>query len=203
MKARMLTQSLATVTLAVSALLFTGCGKKITRITPDSAVDLSGRWNDTDSRLVAEAMIKDALDKPWIVRYEERKKTPTVTITEIRNLSHEHINTATFMKDIERTLLNSGRVEFVASKGERDPLREEKADQQRNASVESRQALAEETGANLMMMGSINTIVDQEGSKAVLYYQVDLELVEIESNKKLWIGNHKIKKFVERSSTKF
>ena len=183
--------------------LLTGCGKKVTRITTNSTVDLSGKWNDTDSRLVAEAMMKDVLGKPWLVRYEERKKTPRLVVSEIRNKSHEHINTQTFAKDIERELLNSGRVEFVASKSERDQLRDEKSDQQQNASVETRLAQGEESGANVMLIGTINTIVDQEGDQAVLYYQVNMELVEIESNKKLWIGEHKIKKLVERSSTKF
>ncbi len=54
-----------------------------------------------------------------------------------------------------------------------------------------------------MMIGELNSIVDQEGGKAVVFYQVNLELVEIETHKKLWIGDKKIKKFVERSETKF
>src|SRR5690606_35881152 len=102
--------------------------------------------------------------------------------------------------DMERTLINSGKVDFVASKVERDQLRDEKADQAGNASVETRSLSGEETGAELMLLGTINSIVDKEGGKSVVFYQVNMELVNIESNRKLWIGDKKIKKYVTKSS---
>ena len=51
--------------LILASLLVVGCGTKVTRIDADETVDLSGAWNDTDSRLVAEEMIADALAHPW------------------------------------------------------------------------------------------------------------------------------------------
>jgi penicillin-binding protein activator len=189
------------------SLVILGCssggGTKVTRVQSDSTTDLSGRWNDTDSRLVAEEMVKDALNQRWIYKYEEAKKTPTVIVGKIVNKSHEHISVETFVKDIERTLLNSGNVEFVASKVERQQLRDEVEDQQENASVSTRADIGEEQGADLMMTGSINTIVDREGKSQVIFYQVNMELIELESKKKVWIGEKKIKKFVENSSVRF
>ena len=32
----------------------------------------------------------------------------------------------------------------------------------------------------------------------MVFYQVDLALVDILSNQKVWVGQHKIKKFVKR-----
>jgi len=61
----------------------------------------------------------------------------------------------------------------------------------------------EETGADLMLIGTLNSIVDQEGREAVVYYQVNMELVEIESNMKVWIGEKKIKKYISRATKKF
>lgn len=188
---------------SLASVLLLGCGTKVTRINTDSTVDLSGKWNDADSRMVAEEMVKDALSRPWYARYEADKKTPRIVVGEVRNKSHEHISTETFVKDIERSLLNSGKAEFVAGRTERGDLRSEKADQEANASEESRKKSGEEAGADLMMVGSINTIVDQEGNKAVVFYQTNMELIELESNKKVWIGEKKIKKYVSRSSTKF
>jgi uncharacterized protein (TIGR02722 family) len=188
---------------ALAAVLLTGCSTKVTRVTHDSTIDLTGKWNDTDSRLVAEEMVKDAINGAWYAKYAASKTTPTVVVGEIRNKSHEHISTETFINDIQRALINSGKVEFVANKAERGQIRDEKADQANNASVGTRQDAGEESGAKLMMIGELNSIIDQEGGKAVVFYQVNLELVEIESHKKLWIGDKKIKKFVERSETKF
>lgn len=188
--------------LALPALLV-GCGTKVSRVQTDSTIDLSGRWNDADSRLVAEQMINDCLARPWLYKWESANKRPIVIIGKITNMSHEHISTETFAKDVEHALLNSGRVNFVASKTERDQVRDEKSDQQANASAQSAKSLHEETGADLMMIGTLNSVVDQEGSHAVIFYQVTMELVEIESNIKVWIGEKKIKKLIDRATTKF
>ncbi len=184
-------------------LIMVGCATKVTRVQSDSTMDLSGRWNDADSRLVSEAMIKDCLSQGWLHKWDTLNKQPTVVVGRIANKSHEHISTETFAEDVERALLNSGKVGFVAGKAERDQLRDEKADQQDNASAQSVNSLHEETGADLMMTGDVNSIVDQEGSKAVIYYQVSMKLIEIESNRTVWIGEKKIKKYVERSEAKF
>jgi uncharacterized protein (TIGR02722 family) len=186
---------------AAAALLLSACGgTKVSRVSHDSVIDLSGRWNDTDSRLVAEEMLRDCLNASWYNTYKAQTRTPTVIVGAVRNKSHEHIDAETFIKDMERTLINSGKVDFVANKAERDQIRDEKADQAGNASVESRQKAGEESGAELMLIGSINSIVDKEGGKSVVFYQVNLELVNIETNRKLWIGDKKIKKYVTKSS---
>jgi uncharacterized protein (TIGR02722 family) len=186
---------------ALAALMVSGCGgTKVERVSHDSVIDLSGKWNDTDSRLVAEEMLRDCLNAPWYNAYASQGKVPSVIVGAVRNRSSEHISTETFVKDMERTLINSGKVEFVASKGERDQLRDEKADQAANASVDTRQQAGEEQGAQLMLVGSINSIEDREGGKAVVFYQVNMELVNIESNRKVWIGDKKIKKYVTKSS---
>lgn len=184
-------------------LLIAGCTTKVSRVQSDSTIDLTGRWNDTDSRLVAEEMIKDCLAQRWLYKWETGNKRPTVIIGKVVNKSHEHISVETFTKDMERALLNSGKVNFVATKTEREQLREEKADMTENASAQTAKSMGEETGADLMLVGTINTIVDQEGSRAVVFYQTNLELIEIESNQKVWIGEKKIKKYVERATTTF
>ena len=187
----------------VLAFLIAGCSTNVARVDPGSTIDLTGRWNDTDSRLVAEEMIEDCLNQRWLYKWESENKRPTVIVGNIVNRSHEHINTQTFTRNIERALLNSGKVNFVATRDEREQLREERRDQQQHSSVHTQNMMGEETGADLMLTGTINTIVDQEGRRAVIYYQVNMELVEIESNMKVWIGEKQIKKYVERANTKF
>ena len=43
-------------TLIIASFSFHSCNKtaKVTRVAEDSVIDVSGRWNDTDSRRVAE-----------------------------------------------------------------------------------------------------------------------------------------------------
>jgi len=188
------------------ALLILGCGesKTVTRIEPDQAVDLSGDWNDTDSRLVAETSIKDMLTGAWLPDFKgAAQRTPVVIVGTIRNRTAEHIASTAFIKNLERELVNSGRVDFVASKEERTEVRDERTDQQEFSSQESLKKFQQETGADFMLRGDITSIIDQDGGSRVKYYQVNLELINIETNKKAWIGEKKIKKLVEQSGSKF
>lgn len=198
-------RSLSTIFLCLLMLVlgFACGGKQVTRLDANSTTDLSGEWNDTDSRLVADEMINDCLSRPWYTnKYANKTPVPTIIVGDVRNMSHEHINVETFINDMQRALINSGKVEFVANKFERGQLRGEKEDQAEHSSAETQQAQNQETGADLMLIGSINTIADQEGNKHVMFYQTDLQLVEMKSHVKLWIGSKKIKKYITRSSTK-
>lgn len=192
--------------IAALALLLSGCGasKTVTRVDPDQSIDLSGDWNDADSRQVAEEMIKDVLSRPWLGDFKGGKqRAPVVIVGTVRNRTSEHIASTAFTKNLERELINSGRVEFVASKEERTEVRDERTDQQEFSSAESLKKFQQETGADFMLRGDITSIVDQEGGSRVKYYQVNLELVNIETNRKAWIGEKKIKKVVEQGGSKF
>lgn len=192
-------------TVAVLSMLsiLAGCsGTKVTRVAANSTIDLSGKWNDADSRMVSEEMLKDCLDHPWYQAWQTKGKIPTVVVGEMRNRSNEHINMETFINDLQRVLVNSGKVDFVANAEQRKALRDEIASQSDNATETTRKEARQETGADLMLIGSINTIVDQEGGESVIFYQTDLELVDLQSHRKLWIGGKKIKKFVERDAIK-
>jgi uncharacterized protein (TIGR02722 family) len=194
---------LAILMLAVAAVVVTGCsqGKKVERIDPTEQVDLSGRWNDTDSRLVSEKMISDCLSKPWRVRHAEKHgERPTVIVGQIRNKTSEHISVGTFIADIERALINSGEVEMVASPEEREQIREERADQQEFSSQESIKQWGREHGADYMMIGTVDSIEDRERGEMIIYYQVDLTLVDLETNQKVWLGQEKIKKYITMGS---
>jgi len=179
--------------------LLAGCNPTVTRVESDTVTDLSGKWNDTDSRLVAEEMIQDVLSRGWLSKFNRSKgRTPTVIVGTVRNLSHEHINTRTFIADMERELINSGEVEFVASAQDRKEIRSEVKDQDLNASEESRKSMGNEVGADFMLQGSINTIVDAVSGEQARFYQIDLTLIELGSNRKVWVGQKKIKKTVEK-----
>lgn len=186
--------------IALSTALIFGCGgTKVERIAVDSVKDLSGDWNDTDSRLVSEEMIHDLTSAPWLARHKsEGKKAPSLIVGEIKNLSHEHIAVNAFVGDIERNLINAGDVQFVASRNERQEIRDERKDQDLNAAEETRKAMGKELGADYMLKGEINTIIDVEGKTQAKFYQVDLTLISLSDNRKVWVGQKKIKKLVEK-----
>jgi len=190
---------LAIVT-ALAVLILSGCATEVKRIGVEEVTDLSGSWNDTDSRLVSEEMIRDSLSGGWLGRYESASsKVPAVIVGRIRNLSHEHINTRSFVADLERAFINSGRIDVVASKAEREGIREERADMDLNASEDTRKEMGDETGADYMLIGSINSIIDATDSEQVRFYQVDLTLVSLADNRKVWTGQKKLKKEIKEA----
>lgn len=195
--------------ILIVAVLAASCSNKhVSRIEPDTVTDLSGSWNDTDSRLVANALIEQSLTGPWLSRFNNAYggEPPTVIVGAFRNRSTEHIPVSTFINDLEFAYINSGAVMVVASDVERDQVRAERADQQEFARADSRAQLGQELGANYILQGEINSIADEEeterfGAKRkerIVFYQVDAQLVDLESNGVVWAGQHKIKKYIER-----
>lgn len=187
--------SLAVVLISLFIL---SCSHQVTRIDPASTPDINGSWNNTDSRLTSEEMIKQCLGEAWLTNYTDSKgKKPVVIVGMVTNKSHEHIEAETFIKDLERTFINTTKVGLVQSGKKREELRAEKADQQSNASVSSMKKFGLENGADFILQGSINSIVDAYKRKKSVTYQINLELTNIETNEIVWVGEKKISKLVK------
>ncbi len=193
-------QKFSATALMSLALLLGGCATSVERVDVSKEIDLSGAWNDTDSQMVSKEMIQDVFNQLWLNEFlQTNKRQPALIIGEVRNLSHEHINTNTFIADLERSMVNSGKVQFVASSTERQEIRDERKDQDLNATEATRKAMGAEKGADFMLKGTINTIIDTADKTQLRYYQVDLTLISLADNRKVWVGQKKIKKLVERS----
>ena len=190
---------LAVAIVTTVSAIGTSCSRKVTRIEPTEQIDLSGRWNNTDSRIVAEEMIGTILNDKWVSNHKQSQngEKPVVIVGFVSNKSHEHIEAETFVKDVEQSFIKSGKLRLVQGGKKREELRAEKADQQSNASVSSMKKFGLEQGADYILQGSINSIVDSEKRKKVVYYQVNLELTNIQSNEVVWIGDKKIAKYVK------
>ena len=194
------------VVLAAALVGLAGCGAetRVTRVDAGVVTDFSGRWNDTDSRIVAESMVKEALEYPWLGNFSQSKRRqPVVVVGTVLNNSHEHINVQTFVTDLERELTNSQKVTFVAGKNERDEVRTERKEQAMYAREDTQKAPGKEIGADYMMKGTIATILDEADGAKAMFYQVDLQMVDLESNAKVWFGQKKIKKVIEKKRTVF
>ncbi len=188
---------------AVVFLLATaGCvSKRVTRIEPSAVTDLSGRWNDTDSRLVANVLVEQTLGAGWAKRYTDTHggEAPAVIVGTFANRTMEHIPVGTFTRDIERALITTGTARVVASRSERTELRDERKDQQQHARADTRSRPGHELGARFALTGELHAVEDVDGRERVVFYQIDAALIDLETNAKVWVGQHKIKKYIERA----
>ena len=181
----------------LTVLMLGGCSRTVKRIDPSTQTDLSGRWNDTDSRLTANAMIEQMFGNRWAVVFEQQhRKKPVLIVGLVNNKSHEHISTETFIRDLERAIINDGSIRLVQAGANREELRRERADQQEFASAETAKRWGRELGADFMLQGSVNSIVDGYKRNQAVYYQVDLMLTNLETNEIVWMGNKEIKKMI-------
>jgi penicillin-binding protein activator len=195
----------ALLMILIFILLSACAATKVTRVDSNTQVDLSGYWNDTDVRIVCESLIKDCLSSPRVDQAIKAmgKKVPVVIVGNFRNESSEHIDTAIITSIMETTIFNSGKMDFVAGGAARDALRAERQEQQGNAREGTVAALAKETGADFMLLGTVRTIIDKVDNKSVRTYFVNAELTAIETNQRMWMGqNTEIKKVIVRPKNK-
>jgi uncharacterized protein (TIGR02722 family) len=191
----------------VFLLLLSSCasGPKVSRIDASTQTDLSGHWNDTDVRIVCQSLINDCLNSPRVTQAIRAMggKIPVVLVGSFRNESSEHIDTSIIASTMEVTIFNSGKMDFVAGGSTRNELRAERQDQQSNASEATAASLANETGADFMLFGSVKTIVDKAGNQTVRTYFVTAEMTNVETNQRMWMGqNNEIKKVIVQPKNK-
>jgi penicillin-binding protein activator len=193
-------KSIITKSLIVTILsiIIYSCAPAVQRMSETSVTDLSGRWNETDVRLTSEQIIDELQSHPWYNNYiaENKGKSPVIIVGMITNNTHEHIDPELFCKNVEISIVNSGRMKLVQSGNKRAELRAEIADQQNYASNETMKKFGLAKGADFIMQGNIASIVDEKGKQKTVFYKVNLELTNLETNEIVWIGNKEIKKYL-------
>jgi PBP1b-binding outer membrane lipoprotein LpoB len=189
-----------TVCLAMSLFVlavFAGCGREVTIVDPNAEINLSGRWNDSDSKQVSGDMIDSALKKAWIGNFKERAgRAPIVRVTQIVNRSNEEIATGIFTDDLAGAFIDSGKVRVVASRSEAELQREERGDIQANSSQDAPKS-QQEQAPDYLLQGTVKIQHDSHGDRQVKFYQVDLLLVDATTNEVVWKDSTEVKKVVE------
>jgi len=192
-------KKLAYFLLAAALAGSAACSHKVERIDPNKTTDLSGRWNETDAKQVSAEMIKDCLARPWLERFvQQNNRKPVVVVGLITNKTTEHIDEEIFIKEIEKAFINTGMVRVVTAGVQREKLREERADQQKFSSEDTKKAWGKELGADYIMGGNMSSVIDQFKSQKAVFYKVNLDMTDMQSNETVWLGDKEIKKLVTR-----
>ncbi len=194
------------VLLGLTMLGAAACGgpnQNVKRLGTDTQTDLSGNWNDTDARLTSEALIKQCFGGAWLTKFkDEEGRPPVVRVRKIVNKSDEHIDQQVFVKNIERAMVNSGEVDVVAQAGSEMAAVADEQDYGASGRVsdESAPSIGNEAGADFVLVGRLASILDQVEGERVKFYKVTFELINASTGKKVWIGDHEIKKLVTQAS---
>lgn len=161
--------------------------------------DLSGDWNDVDADLVASALIRDCLSDPWAKEWAaEHGRSPVVRLYPVRNRTDGYIDYRYFTKQLEAALVRSRGVDVVSSVEEAGAARAERSDQAEHSSDDSVKSHGAETGSDFILNGWILSQDDEAGGTRVRAYLTSLELVEVSSQKKAWLGQKRIRKIIRQ-----
>jgi len=184
-------------------VIASGCSttREVRRVGLEVDIQLSGKWNDADSRLVSNEMISSCLKSPWIERFHSEKKrdSPVVVVGQFVNNTDEHINPGPLLKDMERAFIESGNVRVVTNKQFRKQLLlEQKFQDSGIVDEETAASIGQQIGADFILFGTINSSRDTWEGKQVVFYQVNLELHHTTTSEVVWMGDKKIKKSVEQ-----
>ena len=199
----------AAAALSLSVAACGGKSKTVSRTSASSTEggDLSGYWNDIDANLVSEEMMKDCLGRPWVVNFMQAgdgEKPVVKLMGVIKRTDDRNVNTQYFSKRLERELLNSGQVRVVAGWDQQNINVAERARQATHAGDDSVKSQGNEQGADFTLQTVVNSQNETDGEgKSVRAYLVNMELVSVESNEKVWIGEKMIRKVVEQDSSKW
>ncbi|MFW7381655.1 MAG: penicillin-binding protein activator LpoB [Oligoflexus sp.] len=189
---------------AVSALATTwvGCAPSFegTYSDPAKAEIVDDRWNETDARKTAEALVNSVLNRPWLTDHQAKfKQRPVVVVDDVQNRTDEHIDTKALTDAIQDELINSGKVRFVSKERRQQILDEVKYQSSGAVAEDSRKKLGRQIGADFMMAGAISSSVHSQGSLKTVTYQINLQLIDLETAEIVWSDRNLIKKRFNRS----
>lgn len=186
--------------LAGAMLVLASCGKEVKRLENNEVRYKSGNWNDTMSRETAEKISSDPKLTRWADEYADAHNgtRPVIKVGKVLNKTTEEIATGFFVESILKSLLDRGKVRAVAASDETDQARQERIEQDKHATAETRKEAGQEIGTDFLLIGTIKSQIDQEEDEAVKAYSVDLKLTDVKTQELVWIGNYKCKLEVKR-----
>lgn len=181
----------------IAGLSIAGCQTDRTRRTdPNADINLVRRFNDADMKLIAKSMTTDALSRPWLEQaIAKLGRKPIIAVGEIRNGTDQVIATQFMTTKFEEELINSGRVDVIAERNIRETLRLERSDTEFTDPAFIKRMKAE-MAVDFILSGNI--VMDREMSKSggsdFVAYQVDMQLLDIETLRKVWLKTENVKK---------
>lgn len=181
---------------------FTACGPKaFVKGEYDKDVEKTNLLNDQWSETDMQQAVKDLVDS--MVAHHTiagAQKPPIVMVTKLQNKTSEHIDTESVMDMVRVELTNRGRVSFV-DKQAREDMDEEYAYQNSGrVDAKSKKGPGAQTGADFILNGRLDSIVQEVGKDKTVYYKVTLNLTKLDTGLISWTNHKQIRKVYKKKS---
>jgi len=191
---------IAGVFALASSLVLSACGPRaFVRGGYDEDVNrenlLTDRWSETDMQKAVQDLVGSAVNHTAV---SNAKRPPIVMVTKLQNKTSEHIDTQSITDMVTVELTNSGKVQFV-DKAARDDIAEEYGYQDSGmVSRETKKGKGNQVGADLIMNGRIDSIVQEVGKDKSVYYKITLNLTNLSTGLIVWTNHKQIRKLYKK-----
>jgi penicillin-binding protein activator len=181
--------------IAMACLAATACGPKafVKGEYEDTEKEnlMNDQWSETDMQVVVRDMVGSLVQHPSI---SATKKMPIVMVTNLQNKTSEHIDTQSIMDMVRVELTNSGKVAFVDKEARADVSAEYDYQNSGMVSGETKKTAGGQIGADYIVNGRLDSIVQEVGKDKTVYYKMTLNLTNLKTNLISWTNQKQIRK---------
>lgn len=159
--------------------------------------NMNDLWSETDMQKVVSDLVAGMMAHPAIAN---AKRPPVVMVTKLQNKTSEHIDTQSIMDMIRVELQRGGKVIFVDKEAREDVAEEYNYQASGMVSEETKKGPGGQVGADFILNGRLDSIVQEVGKDKTVYYKVTLNLTNLKTNLVVWTDYKQLrKKFRKRS----
>lgn len=181
--------------ISLAAVTLFGCGPKAfvkgEYEDPNKENLMNDQWSETDMQVVVKSMVDSMIAHPAI---QNKKVPPVLMVTKLQNKTSEHIDTQSIMDMVRVELSKTGKVAFIDKEAREDVADE--YDYQGSGMVEegTRKGPGGQIGADFIVNGRIDSIVQEVGKDKTVYYKITLNLTNLKTTMIAWTDNKQIRK---------
>lgn len=197
-----LVKTVTTVVVAtLSALILSSCGEKAfvkgDYEDPEKANLMNDQWSETDMQNVVKDLVASLAGHPAI---KDAKNPPVVMVTQLQNKTSEHIDTQSVMDMVRVDLMKTGKVGFIDKEARQDIADEYNYQNSGMVAKETKKGPGGQTGADFIINGRLDSIVQEVGKDKTVYYKVTLNMTNLKTGMIVWSDNKQIRKAYKKKT---
>ena len=198
----MLKQAIISILFVLGLLGLSSCGPKafVKGQYDDNVQDanlLNDQWSETDMQATVKSLVASLIAHPVI---DKAKTPPIVMVTQLQNKTSEHIDTQSVMDMVQVEMMKLGKVRFVNKEARKDISEEYDYQNSGTVSEETKKGPGGQVGADFIVDGRLDSIVQEVGKDKTIYYKVTLNLTNLKSGLIEWSDNKQIRKLYKKKS---
>jgi len=194
-------KNLILTALSLSFLTVVGCGPKAFVKGQYDDVNrenlLNDQWSETDMQKAVADLVASLMASPSI---SQAKKMPVVMVTGLQNKTSEHIDTQSIMDMVRVELMKSGKVGFIDKEARQDIADEYNYQNSGMVAEDSKKGPGAQVGADFIINGRLDSIVQEVGKDKSVYYKLTLNLTNLKTSMITWSDQKQIRKTFKKKT---